>query len=82
MPFQSLDNREDGEEGGDEQEDGVGDEVAQGIVTVDYGWHDEGSLALKRRNMALGVTRELDVLESRYNVGGISKTWNSGWLRA
>lgn len=56
MPFQSLENREDGEEGGDEQEDAVGDEVAQGVVTVDYGWHEEGSLALKTGNMTSGDT--------------------------
>lgn len=54
MPFQSLENREDGEEGGDEQEDAVGDEVAQGVVAVDYGWHEEGNLALKTRNMTSG----------------------------
>jgi hypothetical protein len=55
MPLASPEYCEDGEEGDDEREDGVGNEVAQGVVAVG---HDEGTAVwtLKTRDMTTGGT--------------------------
>jgi len=51
MPLTSLEYCEDGEEGDDEREDGVGNEVAQGVVVVG---HAEGSLDSQDEGYDLG----------------------------